>query len=202
MTKEITEWFFDTQPWPPKANQNDPNMSNDEPHLIITMAVPRLVTKMFEIINQMYVISKDINTNIVALDGMKKLFSNILNLYETHNARDMAENDRVKVDWNSSPPIDAIIRTTKFAIWKRIKTVSIMIHTNLLTISIDDELTAFDFGIWPKNDICLIFSLKIKLRKLPCLFYLMNSTRKTVPNVALPFTFDLFSDWWPRRIFK
>ena len=50
-----------------------------------------------------------------------------------------------------------------------------MIHTNLLIISIDDELTAFDFGIWPKNDICLIFSLKIKLRKLPCLFYLMNS---------------------------
>lgn len=76
-----------------------------------------------------------------------------------------------------------------------------MIHTNLLTITIDDELTAFDFGIWPKNDICLIFSLKIKLRKLPCLFYLMNSIR-TVPNVALPFTFDLFSDWWPRRIFK
>ena len=201
MTKEITEWFFDTQPWPPKANQNDPNMSNDETHLIITMAVPGLVSKMFEIINQMYVISKDINTNIVALDGMKKLFSNILNLYETHNARDMAENDRVKVDWNSSPPIDAIIRTTKFAIWKRIKTVSIMIHTNLFIISIDDELTAFDFGIWPKNDICLIFSLKIKLRKLPCLFYLMNSIR-TVPNVALPFTFDLFSDWWPRRIFK
>ena len=130
MTKEITEWFFDTQTWPPKAIQDDHNISNDEPHLIITMAVPRLVSKMFEIINQMYVISKDINTNIVALDGMKKLFSNILNLYETHNARDMAENDGVKVDWNSSPPIDTIIRTTKFAIWKRIKTVSIMIHTN------------------------------------------------------------------------
>ena len=78
-----------------------------------------------------------------------------------------------------------------------------MIHTNLFIISIDDELTAFDFGIWPKNDICLIFSLKIKLRKLPCLFYLMNSINpRTVPNVALPFTFDLFSDWWPRRIFK
>ena len=144
MTKEITEWFFDTQSWPPKANRNDHNMSNDEPHLIITMAVPRLVTKMFEIINQMYAISKDINANIVALDGMKKLFSNILNLYEKHNARVMAENDRMEVDWNSSPPIDTIIRTTKFAIWKQIKTVSkvenvnmlqhIMIHTNLLTI--------------------------------------------------------------------
>ena len=73
---------------------------------------------------------RELNANIVALDGMKKLFSNILNLYETHNARDMAENDGGKVDWNSSPPIDTIIRTTKFAIWKRIKTVSIMIHTN------------------------------------------------------------------------
>ena len=132
MTKEITEWFFDTQSWPPKANRNDHNMSNDEPHLIITMAVPRLVTKMFEIINQMYAISKDLNANIVALDGMKKLFSNILNLYETHNARDVAENDRMKVDWNSSPPIDTIIRTTKFAIWKQIKTVSKVENVNML----------------------------------------------------------------------
>ena len=107
-------------------------MSNDEPHLIITMAVPRLVTKMFEIINQMYAISKDMNANIVALDGMKKLFSNILNLYETHNARDMAENDRMEVDWNSSPPIDTIIRTTKFAIWKQIKTVSKVENVNML----------------------------------------------------------------------
>ena len=107
-------------------------MSNDEPHLIITMAVPRLVTKMFEIINQMYAISKDLNANIVALDGMKKLFSNILNLYETHNARDMAENDRMEVDWNSSPPIDTIIRTTKFAIWKQIKTVSKVENVNML----------------------------------------------------------------------
>ena len=77
-----------------------------------------------------------------------------------------------------------------------------MIHTNLLIISIDDELTAFDFGIWPKNDICLIFSLKIKVKHIPYLFYLMNTRIRTVPNVALPFTFDLFSDWWPRRIFK
>jgi len=136
LTKEITEWFFNTQHYSlngrpmQNANAREGNDSiSNEVSLIITMAVPSLIDKMFEIIKQMHISSKDESGNFNNLfDGTKKCFASILYYYETNGIKD-------DVHWERIPPIDTIIRLTKTVLWKDILKVSSRVFCRISNLS-------------------------------------------------------------------
>ena len=114
LTKEITEWFFNN------AREDNDSMSDDV-SLIITMAVPSLIEKLFEIIKQMHIRSKEEPINFNHLfDGAKKCFASILYYYESNGIKE-------DVHWERKPPIVTMIRLTKSVLWADILKVSCIV---------------------------------------------------------------------------
>ena len=124
LTKEITEWFFNTQTCSLNgrpvqnaiAREDNDSMSN-EVSLIITRAIPILFDKMLEIIKQIHISSKDEPVNVNMFDGTKKCFASILYYYETIGIRE-------DVHWERRPPINTMISLTKIVLWTDILKVS------------------------------------------------------------------------------
>ena len=152
--REITEWFFESQPCL-LQNQQEVNTgiqgTTNEISQVITMAVPILFEKMCGIIYQIYKVSKERDLNVqLSFDGMKKAFVSILQLYETNCT---SKNIR----WQSSPPIEVLIKKMKNVLWENIEKVRMSVEH--YCIKNDEQLLVNDFGIWPKNESRLIFSL-------------------------------------------
>ena len=157
LMKEITEWFFESQPCS-LQNQQEVNTgiqgtTNDEVKIsqVITMAVPILFEKMCGIIYQIYKVSKERDLKAqLSFDGMKKAFVSILQLYETNCTSK-------NIQWQESPPIDVMIKMMKNVLWENIEKVRMSVE-HYCTKN-DEQLLVNDFGIWPKNESRLIFSL-------------------------------------------
>ena len=81
---------------------------------------------------------------------MKKAFVSILQLYETNCTSK-------NIQWQASPPIDVMIKMVKNVLWENIEKVRMSVEH--YCIKNDEQLLVNDFGIWPKNESRLIFSL-------------------------------------------
>ena len=128
--REITEWFFENHlsSLLNQAEENPANQgtANEEVKIsqVITLAVPILFEKMFGILDQLCTISEAKNMNIQSsIDGMKKCFASILQLYETNCATK-------EIQWKDSPPIDKMVGLTK-----KIFVVDIVDHIVKVNIS-------------------------------------------------------------------
>ena len=161
LMREITEWFFESH-LSSLQNQAEEEPANNgtakeevQISQVITLAVPILFEKVFGILDQLYIISEAKNLNIQpSVDGMKKSFASILQLYQTNCAS-------TEIQWEGSPPIDKMVEMTK-----KIFVVEIADHIVKVNILIDpyynagdENLSAIDFGKWSKHESRLIFSL-------------------------------------------
>ena len=164
LTREITDWFFNTQNFKNTIPMQNADVEGDDestPDEIITLAVPKLFEKMFEIINQIFTSTKDENvaSNYI-IDGIKKPLASILYLYESNGI------GRDNVRWKATPPIDTLIGYAKNVLWSHILKVSnnarSMVEADIPGIVFDDELTpVLILASWPKHESRLIFSLII-----------------------------------------